>query len=132
MTILADTNVISELAKKTPNAGVVAWASSIQHIALSVVTIEEVAYGLAWRPNPRVAAWWRKFVRKHVEVFVVTAAVAGRAGGLRGRLAAAGVARSQADMIIAATAAEHGLTLVTRNTRDFDGSGVTVLNPFTP
>ena len=50
---------------------------------------------------------------------------------LRGRFRAAGEQRTQADMLIAATVAAHGLTLVTRNNRDFDGCGIPVLNPFT-
>ena len=48
------------------------------------------------------------------------------------KLALAGQVREQADMLIAATAQIHALTLVTRNVRDFDGCGIAVLNPFTP
>ena len=41
-----------------------------------------------------------------------------------------GIVRDQADMLIAATAQVHQLTLVTRNTRDFEGCGIGLLNPF--
>jgi predicted nucleic acid-binding protein len=49
---------------------------------------------------------------------------------IRGRLMARGTARTQADLLIAAAAHLHGLTLVTRNVRDFDGTAVALLNPF--
>jgi len=63
-------------------------------------------------------------------VLDITPAVARRAGELRAFLQASGQVRTQADMLIAASAQVHGLTLVTRNTRDFDGCGIAVLNPF--
>jgi predicted nucleic acid-binding protein len=56
--------------------------------------------------------------------------VARRSAGLRARLRTLGKTRTQADMLIAATAAEHDLILVTRNVRDFDDCGLQVLNPF--
>jgi len=60
----------------------------------------------------------------------VNANIAKRAGLLRGQLKAKGFARTQADMLIAATAQEHVLTLVTANSRDFEGCAISVLNPF--
>ena len=60
----------------------------------------------------------------------ITREVAARAGDLRGRLRARGQTRTQADMLFAATAAAHGLVLVTRNTDDFESCGVTLLDPF--
>ena len=50
---------------------------------------------------------------------------------MRGQLQASGQTRTQADMLIAATAQIHALTIVTRNVRDFDGCGIGVLKPFT-
>ena len=52
------------------------------------------------------------------------------AGQLRGKLQSQGKPRTQADMIIAATAQIHKLTLVRRNTRDFEGCGIPLINPF--
>ena len=49
---------------------------------------------------------------------------------MRGALAATGKARTQADMLIAATAQVRGLTLVTRNIRDFEACSIAVINPF--
>lgn len=129
-TLLVDTNIISELARPRPNPGVLQWAESVSLVALSVVTVEEVIFGLAWRPNPRVRDWFARFLEVNCEVLPVTAVIADRAGELRGRLMSRGAARTQADMLIAATAHVHQLTLVTRNVRDFADTSVAVLNPF--
>jgi predicted nucleic acid-binding protein len=90
---LVDTNILSELMRAQPAAGVLAW------------------------------------LQRH-EVLPITTDVARCAGALRGQLQLRGQTRSQADMLIAATAQIHALTIVTRNVRDFDGCGVAVLNPF--
>lgn len=127
--MLIDTNIISELVRRQPNTGVLAWAAGITRFRFSVISVEEIAYGLAWRPNPRVQDWVDGFFARHI-VLPISREIARQAGELRGRLAAQGQARTQADMLIAATAQIHGLTLVTRNTRDFEGCGVPLLNPF--
>jgi predicted nucleic acid-binding protein len=69
------------------------------------------------------------FFQRH-EVLTISEAIARRAGELRGQLAARGVVREQADMLIAATAQAHQLTLVTRHTKDFENCGIGLLNPF--
>ena len=131
MTWLWDTNILSELARSNPNPGVLAWAGSIGAVTISVVTVEEIAYGLARRPIPRVRIWFEKFLGTRCSVLPITMEVALRCGQLRGELAARGMTRSQADMLIAATAQVHALTVVTRNTRDFEDCMVPLLNPFT-
>lgn len=127
---LCDTNVLSELIKPQPNLGVLAWASTVSSIAVSVVTVEEVWYGLSKRPNPRMNAGFEAFLESNCEVFPVTVEIAIRCGYLRGYLAARGLNRTQADMLIAATAQVHQLTVVTRNVRDFEDCAVPLLNPF--
>lgn len=127
--LLVDTNIISELCRPQPDSAVLSWAESVKEFRLSVVSVEEIAYGLAWRPNPRIQTWMTGFFARHT-VLQVTHEIAQRAGELRGRLAAQGSPRTQADMFIAATALVHDLTVATRNVRDFDGCGVAVLNPF--
>lgn len=128
--LLCDTNILSELVKSQPNPGVAAWAEGVSSVAASVVTVEEISYGLAWKPNVKVQSWFTSFFEKHATVLPVTAEIASRAGWLRGVLQARGETRTQADMLIAATAQVHGLTLVTRNVRDFEDCGVSLLNPF--
>ncbi|MEW6219369.1 MAG: type II toxin-antitoxin system VapC family toxin [Thermodesulfobacteriota bacterium] len=130
MSFLVDTNILSELARAAPDAGVLAWAQGVTAISLSVITVDEVCFGLAWRPNARIEAWLAGFLHRQCHVLPVTERIARQAGGLRGSLRRQGTVRTQADMLIAATAQVHGLTLVTRNERDFAGCGIPVLNPF--
>jgi predicted nucleic acid-binding protein len=126
---LLDTNVVSEFSRPRPNAGVLAWASAAMPIALSVISVDEILFGLTWRPNARVLAWMEGFFQRH-EILPVSTLIARRSGELRGQFVARGIVRDQADMLIAATAQVHQLTLVTRNTRDFEGCGIGLLNPF--
>ncbi|HKV08019.1 MAG TPA: type II toxin-antitoxin system VapC family toxin [Thermoanaerobaculia bacterium] len=127
---LVDTNILSELARKRPDPGVLEWARGVRRVALSAVTVEEVSFGLAWKPNPRIQLWFEEFLDTHCEVLPVSAEIARRSGEIRGQLQARGQTRSSADMIIASTAQEHQLTVVTQNVRDFEGCGVSILNPF--
>ena len=129
MTYLVDTNVISELSRRAPDHGVLAWAGGVTRLAVSVISVDEVFFGLAWRPNARVLDWMEAFFQRH-EVLTISEAIARRGGELRGQLAARGIVRHQADMLIAATAQARQLTLVTRNTRDFENCGIGLLNPF--
>lgn len=130
MSWIVDTNILSELIRPQPHPGVERWVRAQERLHLSVVTVEEIEYGLSWKPKPRIQAWWSTFVNEHCVVHAIDEGVARRAGRLRGQLQAAGLVRSQADMLIAATAAERCATLVTRNTADFIGCGVDVFDPF--
>ncbi len=127
---LCDTNVLSELARPTPDGGVLEWARRVPRMAVSVVTVEEILFGLTWKPNERIRAWFEGFADGFCEVLPVTPEVARRGGELRGELRGQGQVRTQADMLIAATAQIHQLTVVTRNVRDFERTGVPILNPF--
>ena len=51
MTPLCDTNIISELCKSQPDPGVAAWSADVTTIAISVITLEEIIYGLSAKPN---------------------------------------------------------------------------------
>ncbi|MBK9347624.1 MAG: type II toxin-antitoxin system VapC family toxin [Burkholderiales bacterium] len=130
---LVDTNILSELMRPQPDAGVLAWLQGREavnpRLTISAVTVDEIMFGLSWHPTARLLAWFDAFVQRH-ECLPVTTDVARRAGVLRGQLQARGQTRTQADMLIAATAQIHALTVVTRNVRDFDGCGIAVLNPF--
>lgn len=130
MSYLVDTNVLSELVRPRPDPGVERWVRGQDRLFVSAVTVEEIGYGLAWRPHPKVQAWMSSFLERSCEILSVDLAVARHAGQLRGQLRAAGHTRTQADMLIAATAALRGMTVVTRNGGDFAGCGVAVLDPF--
>src|ERR1035437_5788565 len=128
--VLADTNVISEFVKKTPDAQVMHWLQSVELLSVSAVTLEEAYFGLAWQPNNRKLALFNALVQRLHAVYPVTPSIAQRGGVLRGQFQAQGIIRSTPDMLIAATAIEHQLVLATRNMRDFMGCGVQVVNPF--
>lgn len=130
MTFLCDTNIISELARPQPNAGVIAWSQELTVMTLSVITVEEVTYGITAKPNDRIQIWFHKFLNDTCVILPVTAKIAQRCGEMRGRLRQVGITRSQADLLIAATAEVYQLTLVNRNVRDFEGCNISILNPF--
>ena len=125
--MLVDTNVISELMRARPAPGVVAWAERQEGMSLSVITLEEIFVGLRHRPSERMSRWFEDFLKARCETLDVTLAVARRSAALLRR---GGKQRTQADMLIAATAIEHNLALATRNTKDFEGCGVPLVNPF--
>ena len=132
---LTDTNIVSELMRPRPEAGVLKWKDRVEESAsplvVSAITVDEIVFGLQWRPHAAKTDWFGRFLQR-VTVLPVTENIARRAGEMRAQLALVGQVRQQADMLIAATAQVHALTLVTRNVRDFDGCAIAVLNPFTP
>ena len=127
---LADTNVVSELVKKSPSALVMQWLQSIELLTISAVTIEEAHFGFAWQPNARKVNLFNAVVQNLHAVYPINEAIAQRAGVLRGQFQAQGLIRAAPDILIAATAQEYQLIIATRNVRDFVGCGVQVLNPF--
>jgi toxin FitB len=98
--LLLDTNVVSELCRRQPDAGVLAWSAGTAGHAISAVTVDEIVYGLTRRTNSRIESWFDGFLQRH-PVLPVTVDVARRAGQLRGAFAARGIVRSQPDMLIA-------------------------------
>lgn len=132
MKYLIDTNILSELFLPSPNSGVLGWAEEIERVAISVISVEEIFYGLRWRPKPRVKARIEEVIESFCDVLEVNDSVARACALMRGDWQRRGQTRQQSDMLIAATARVHQLTLVTRNIRDFEGCGVAVLNPFQP
>ena len=127
---LADTNVVSELVKKSPDVPVLQWLQTVELLAVSAVTIEEAHFELAWQPNTRKLSLFNAVVQSLHAVYPITESLAQRAGVLRGQFQAQGITRSTPDMLIAATALEYQLIIATRNVRDFVGCGVQVVNPF--
>lgn len=129
---LVDTSVISEATCGTPEA--VTWlrAQDPAAIYVSVVTLGEIARGIAQKQmrDRRAAAhhgeWLRKLRHDHAEqILPVTDQVAvewGRLAALR--------PRGDMDGLIAATAVVHDLIVVTRNSSDFDDAGLSVINPW--
>ena len=135
MNYLVDTNVLSELRRKAPDPGVLAWfaAQPARRLYLSVLTLGELRKGIDALPegHKRAAlqAWLETDLPRFFlgRVLMLDAPVADCWGRL---LAQTGRPVPAIDSLIAATALHHGLTLVTRNTRDFEFPGLAVLNPW--
>ncbi len=130
---LVDTNVVSELPRARPAARVVAWLEAQPTLTVSAVTVEELAYGVArgrGAAGERLRRWFEGFLALEPTVLPVDARIARTAGELRAARENRGHPVAQADMLIAATALVEGRVLVTRNTDDFEGCGVSLLNPF--
>ncbi len=136
--ILLDTNVLSELMKAAPDPTVLAFVDGVPGMALftTAITQAEILYGIALLPEGRrrdallVAA--RTALESHFRGRVLpfdgdaAEAFAAIAASRRER----GRPISQADAQIAAIAKSRGAALATRNAADFDGCGVTVVNPW--
>ena len=133
-----DTNVPSELTRETPDARVVAFLRKAQKdsLFLSVMTLGEICKGIDMLPASKkrdaLQDWLDVDVRSWYagRILPVNESIAERWGHLAARAKQQGIAVKVVDAVIAATALEHGLTLVTRNVKDFAGLGVVLLNPW--
>jgi predicted nucleic acid-binding protein len=130
MSWLADTNVISELSRNTPNAKVRDWLYQREDaLYLSVLTLGELEKGVRKITNAthrvRLQSWIRNSVLPWFSerILVVDRLVAARWGELNATLPAIG-------SLIAATALHHQLTVATRTTRGLNRTGVSTINPW--
>ncbi|MDA3937775.1 MAG: type II toxin-antitoxin system VapC family toxin [Spirochaetia bacterium] len=130
MQYLVDTNIISEIMKKAPNKGVVEWFSRQEEIFFSVITIEEIYYGLSRKNLIQKLTWFKQFSADKATVLEITDKISFWSGEKRGNLAESGKIVTMADSLIAATAHDYGLILATRNIKDFQHFGIAVVNPF--
>lgn len=136
MSYLIDTNVLSELRRKSPDPGVVSWFSQRPPttLHLSVLTLGEIRKGIEGVGDEVRKQTLIDWLETDLPTFFtgrildVNGAVADRWGRL---VAAAGRPLPTIDSLLAATALEHDLVLVTRNTKDFAGLPVEVFNPWT-
>jgi predicted nucleic acid-binding protein len=135
---LLDTNVLSEVRRPQPDAGVLAWLDQIDEdrTFLSVVSIAEIARGVAIMPEgakrSELGSWLEhdlsaRFAGRLIELDGATALVWGQ---YMGYAKSKGFGLSVMDGWIAASAAVHGLTLVTRNVRDFENLSIGLFNPW--
>ncbi len=139
MSFLLDTNVVSEWIKPQPNAGVVEWIARVDEdeVFLSVVTFAELRHGIerlaTGARRRRLDVWLRKDLPSRFEgrIVGVDGAIADEWGRLVAQRENRGRPIQAMDALIAATAQVHGLTLVTRNTADFQPSVKSLLDPWT-
>ncbi|RRW40392.1 type II toxin-antitoxin system VapC family toxin [Pseudomonas luteola] len=135
---LLDTNVVSELRKAKlgkANVQVVSWAKSVQagELYLSSISVLEIEQGVLQyeRRDPIQGAVLRSWLEQHVlpgfagRILPVDTAVAIRCARLH-----VPDPRSERDALIAASALVHGMTVVTRNVKDFEPTGVPILDPW--
>ncbi len=135
---LLDTNAISEWMKPLPDPGLMDWSHATDEdlLYLSAVTIGEVRRGVERLPDgrrkARLTAWLAEDIidRFGKRLLPVDAAVAQAWGRMRARADRQGQAVDPIDGLIAATAESHGLTVVTRNRKDFANTGVPVISPW--
>ena len=121
---LLDTNVISELVKPRPEPGVVAWieATDERLLHLSVLTLGEIRRGVAALPQTRrratLEAWLETDLssRFHGRILAIDSTVADRWGLLTAQAQKKGIVLPVIDGLLAATALQHNLTFVTRDT----------------
>jgi toxin FitB len=136
---LLDTNVLSELRRPKPERKVVAFvaAQPLEHLYVSTVTFAEIRFGIELVADAaRRAAlndWLMHRVRPMFEqrVLEITEDVMFKWRLMVEDGRKAGHTFSQPDLIIAATARHHGLTVVSRDRTDYSRAGVTVFNPWT-
>jgi toxin FitB len=135
--ILVHTNVWSEATRPAPDPGVVAWLRAHRHeAAISTITIGELLTGLALLPDGRR----KDFLTMHVEGLITRArersysydeqAARALPAIMAARKRTGRQVSKPVDAMIAAVAASRGMAVATRNTSDFAGMGVQLINPW--
>ena len=133
---LLDTCVVSELTRKAPSTAVVEWLKRHGGEAvLTMVTVGEIQYGIERMPASRarnsLQLWFDGLCSQYSERTLPTDDAVWRAySRLKASVESIGRPQEDFDLLIAATAAVHRLTVVTRNTKHFDDSGVKTFNPW--
>ena len=135
---LLDTNVISELIKPRPESNVTKWVDGTDEslLYLSVLTLGEIRRGIAVLPQSRrrtsLEAWLEKDLPARFEdrILIIDQEVADRWGLLTAAARNSGIVLPVIDGLLAATALEHNLTFVTRDTGQIPSMGVAVFNPW--
>jgi toxin FitB len=135
LSYLIDTNVLSELRRKIPNAGVVNWFAKrpASTLFLSVLTLGELRKGIEGITDADRRMILLDWLETELPAFftgrilTVDAHVADRWGRM---LAAAGRPVPAIDSLLGATAAHHGMSLVTRNIKDYADLGLDIINPW--
>lgn len=134
MRYLVDTNVLSEATRTSPNPALMAWlATHESELAVDPIILGEISAGILLLPASRKRNALEKWFGQVVEtIFCIPwdAPVGLTWAALIAELRRKGLTMPIVDSMIAATAKAHHLTIVTRNTRDFEAAGVKVFNPF--
>jgi predicted nucleic acid-binding protein len=131
---LIDTVAISELRRRNRDATVVAWfeRQRTADLFLSVISVGEIERGIAQQrtTNPGFADSLAHRLDGMLALYGARVLPFDLQTARRWGALSAALGNESADLMIAATALEHGLTVVTRNVSDFEPTGVSVLDPF--
>ena len=134
--ILVDTNVLSELTRPTPEAGVVTWLEVNEPtLAVPTITLAELRYGIARLPRGRRRSSLMRFWRTTCDqfrgrIFSFDQRAAERYGDVAAAAERAGRRLNVQDGQIAAIALVHNMPVATRNAGDFEAAGVVIVNPW--
>jgi predicted nucleic acid-binding protein len=134
---LLDRNVVSESSKPRPDARVDAWFNATEpaSIYLSVLTAGEIRRGIAGLPMSArrvgLEVWFKNFLsRFEARILPVTQDIAERWGVINAKAESIGRPLPIFDSLLASTAIEHNLTLVTRDSGQLSITGVVMFNPW--
>ena len=137
MNYLLDTCVISELVKPVPDHRVISWMNSVSSDSLyiCVITVGELRKGIVKLPESRkkteLIVWLTTLLEDYQDrVYPIDLPVAENWGIILANAEKSGTPMSSLDSLIAAVAYTNSLTLVTRNERDFEPSGIPIANPW--
>jgi predicted nucleic acid-binding protein len=134
MIYLVDANVLSEPTKLLPDSKVVRWLTVHEaSLVVDSIILGEVSIGIlalpAGRKRARLEHWFEELILA-IQCLPWDAAVSRRWAKLVVQVQKKGQTLPLLDSMIAATALEHGLTVASRNVRDFKNAGVKVVDPF--
>jgi hypothetical protein len=134
MKFLVDANVLSEVTRPEPSAKVVEWLRKHERdLAVTPIVLGEIEYGIGLTISPRkrkeLEHWFAEGM-KRLRVIDLDSGTASAWASLLVRLKKKGRAMPVKDSLIAASAIQHQLTIVTRNVSDFQNTGVSLINPF--
>lgn len=137
---LVDTNIVSEFVRPLPDTRVIRWLEAVapESLFASVVTFGEIRLGIEDLPLGKRRAALEEWMAQGLpawfesQLLPVTKAIADRWGRLTIEAKKRGISITTADGLIAATALEHGLAMVTRNVKDFAETGIAIVNPWEP
>ena len=134
MTCLVDANVLCEASKPSPDPRVIEWLKRHEReLVVNPVVLGEVRFGILLLPSGRrrrkLESWFDEVTRR-IHCVPWDAETGWRWAELLAHLRTCGRPMPIKDSLIAATALTHGLSLATRNRRDFEACGVELVDPF--
>lgn len=136
--ILLDTNIVSELMRLQPEPNVLNWLSEqpVEQLCLAALTVAEIRRGLALLPEgarrKNLEAAFDRFLEQGFagRVLPFSASTAEVYAPIYAKRVQAGLGIGELDLLLAAIATEQGARIATRNTSDFEQTGVKLVNPW--